>query len=308
MEFLKTDRFNTYSFRPHGDEINGRLLATFDTVGIAGGNFKIIFAAADVKSFAFSGAQLYLHPSLAAFQFIIEVRPKDIVFPHNLLSTPWEDLAARVAEKRVRIFNPSDVTTTEATYQSLLNSLKGVADVCFRWTVSTHDDLSFTLDLQGLPMSATAATRKPALMLDTAPALLLASHLIIFPSFPSELSIPGPTPVIFSDDPSRSEETLLHQLPLLRHEMARLGWQFSSREYLDLHTATTLTSSPREGHFRRPLCSALDHHTKPPASQDFLSTPTPMDPAAAGTKERNTFPLTGNILYRCPRNFGMPFI
>jgi hypothetical protein len=153
-------------------------------------------------------------------------------------------------------------------------------------------------------MSAATASGKPALTLDTAPSLLLASHPIVFPSFQSELTIPGPAPVIFSDDPDRSEETLLHQLPLLRHEMARLAWQFSSREYIDLHSAAALASSPREGHFSRPLCSALDHHAKPPVSQDFLSTPKPTDPAAGRNKRTEFFshnrkyPLTLPVQFR----------
>jgi hypothetical protein len=105
-------------------------------------------------------------------------------------------------------------------------------------------------------MSATSANSKQALTLDTAPTLKLASHTIIFQSLPNELHIQGPAPVIFSDDPDRSKFLLTHQTPLLRHEIARLSWHFTTREYISLQTAKTLASTPREGNFSRPLCAA----------------------------------------------------
>lgn len=140
-------------------------------------------------------------------------------------------------------------------------------------------------------MSATSANSKQALTLDTAPTLKLASHTIIFQSLPNELHIQGPAPVIFSDDPDRSKFLLTHQTPLLRHQIARLSWHFTTREYISLQTAKTLASTPREGHFSRPLCAAVDRQPSASTSQEFHSTPTPMDPSGGRNKrsEHNFF-------------------
>jgi hypothetical protein len=292
MEFYHKDSFNSFSFSPDGDRINGRLLATFDATGVAGGNFRVICAADRPVSFCFSGASLYSQPQLACFEFLVEVEPENLYFPHNLLSTDWEDLSVAVAEKRLKVFNPADPHQDDSSFRAILHSFKEEAQACFRWTVCTHEDFSFSLDLQGLPLSAAAAGGKQALTLDTAPTIRLASQVVVFPSLPENLHIPGPAPTIFSDDPDRSKLLLSHQSPLLRHELARLSWHFTSREYVALQTAKLFSSTPREGRVARPLCAAMDRHPTPSTSQEFFTTPTSSDPAAGRNKgsESNTLP------------------
>jgi hypothetical protein len=124
-------------------------------------------------------------------------------------------LAPAVAEKRIWVFNPVDPKLDDSDFRSLQSSFKDNAHACFRWSISAHDDLLFSLDLQGLPMSASAANSKQALVLDTAPTVRLASHKVAFTTFPMEARIPGPAPDIFSDDPVRSKSILTHQAPLL---------------------------------------------------------------------------------------------
>jgi hypothetical protein len=291
MEFHQKELFNSFDVTPTGDHINGRLLATFDATGVAGGNFRVVCAAAKPISFCFSGASLYTQPQLACFEFIIEAEPEALYFPHNLLSTAWEDLTEAVAEKRIRVFNPAEPLHNDTSFRSIQHSLKDEAHACFRWTVCTHEDLTFTLDLQGLPMTAASANSKQALTLDTAPTVKLASHRVVFPSLPGDLHIPGPAPVIFSDDPDRSQSLLTHQSPLLRHEIARLAWHFTTREYVSLQAAKAFASRPREGHFSRPLCTAVDRRPSPSTSQEFHTTSSPMDPTA-GKNERSDFPLS----------------
>jgi hypothetical protein len=292
MEFRDKDSFSSFAFSPAGDQINGRLLATFDATGVAGGNFRVVCAAARPVNFCFPGASLFVQPQLAGFEFIAEIEPEELYFPHNLLSTGWEDLSAAVAEKRIKVFHPAEPQQDETSFRSLLHHYKDDAHACFRWTICTHDDLSFSLDMQGLPMSAASASSKQALSLDTAPTIKLASHAVIFPPFPSGLHIPGPAPVVFSDDPDKSKSILTHQSPLLRHEMARLSWHFTSREYITLQTARLLSSTPKEGHFSRPLCAAVDHHPSPSTSQEFFSTPAPTDPAAGKSVGSEKYSVT----------------
>jgi hypothetical protein len=284
MEFLGKDSFNSFSATPLGDRIQAQLLATFDATGVAGGNFRIVCAAAKPVSFCFSGASLFTQPQLASYEFIIEIEPEDLYLPHNLLSTAWEDLSAAVAEKRVRVFNPAEPLAGESTFRSLLHTYKEDGQACIRWTICAHDDLTFSLDLQGLPLSATAANSKQALVLDTTLSLRLASHNVVFPSFPDEYHIPGPAPIIFSDDPDRSKSLLAPHSPLLRHEVARLSWHLTTREYVNLQTAKLFSQSPREGHLSRPVCMAIDRHPKPSTSREFHSTPTLTDPAAGKNK------------------------
>jgi hypothetical protein len=303
MEFHKKDSFNSYNFEPEGDQLNGRLLATFDATGVAGGNFRVICAASRPTSFCFPGSKLFVQPQLASFEFIIEIEPESLRFPHNLLSTAWEDLVTAVAEKRVRVFNPAEPQSDDRQFRVLVHSLKDEAHACFRWNVCTHEDFTFSLDLQGLPMSAASAQSKQALSLDTAPTVRLASQEIVFPKLPGDLHIPGPALVVFSDDPDRSSSLLGLRSPLLRHEIARLSWHFTSREYINLQTAKLLSSSPREGCFSRPLCAAIDQHPKPSTSQEFLSTPTPSDPAT-GKKKGSASVLSCR---KYPESFPSPF-
>jgi hypothetical protein len=299
MEFFKKDSFNSFMITPTGNRINGRLLATFDATGVAGGNFRIVCAAVKPVSFCFSGASLFVQPQLACFEFIVEIEPEDLYFPHNLLSSTWEDLSAAVAEKRIRVFNPVDPQPDDHDFRSLLSTFKEEAHACFRWTINTHEDLSFSLDLQGLPMSAASANSKQALTLDTAPTIKLASHGISFPMFPADAHIPGPAPVIFSDDPDRTKNILTQQSPLLRHEIARLSWHLTTREYINLQAARLFSTSPREGHFTRPLCAAVDRHPLPSTSQEFHSTTTPSDPAAGK--------MSGSESFQLPRKYSELF-
>ncbi len=303
MEFYTKDSFNSFSVEPRGDLINARLLATFDATGVTGGNFRVVCAAAKPASFCFSGASIFTQPQLACFEFIIEIQPEDLIFPHNLLSTQWEDLSSAIAEKRVRVFNPAEPQQDDSSFCSLLHSFKDEAHASIRWAICTHDDLSFSLDLQGLPLSAAAASSKQVLTLDTAPTVRLASHSVVFPTLPSDFHIPGPAPVVFSDDPRRSESLLTHQTPLLRHEMARIGWHFTTREYVNLQTAKSFSSTPREGHFSRPLCAAVDHHPAPSMSREFFSTSTPSDPAAGRNKGSETFSLPHKYADNIPSIF-----
>ncbi len=106
----------------------------------------------------------------------------------------WDDLSATVAEKRVKFFNPADPQVDNSSFRSLLHSFMDDAHACFRWSVCAHDELSFSLDLQGLPVSATATNSKQAVCVNTAPTIQLASLGIEFPSFPGEYHIPGPAP------------------------------------------------------------------------------------------------------------------
>jgi hypothetical protein len=245
---------------------------------MAGENFWIICAASKQVSFCFPGASLYTQPQLACFEFIIEVNPEALYFPHNLLSTMWEDLSAAIAEKRVKVFNPAD--PQENSFRSLLYLFKDEAHACFRWTICTHEDLTFLLDLQGFLMSASTANRKQAFCLDTAPTIRLASLGLEFPLFPGDYHIPGPAPVIFSDDPDLSKALLTPQSPLLRYEIGRISWHLSTREYITVQEAKSFSSSPREGLFSRPVCAAINHHPKPSTSQEFHSTSQPADSAA----------------------------
>ncbi len=84
MEFHKTDAFNSFTFSPTGDDISGRLLATFDATGIAGGNFRVVCAANKPVSYCFPGSNLFIQPQLARFEFIIELDPENLYFPRNI--------------------------------------------------------------------------------------------------------------------------------------------------------------------------------------------------------------------------------
>ncbi len=96
MEFYNKDSFSSFAFTPAGDQIDGRLLATLDATGVAGGNFRVICAAAKPVNFCFPGASIFVQPQLAGFEFIAETEPEELYFPHNLLSMGWEDLSAAV--------------------------------------------------------------------------------------------------------------------------------------------------------------------------------------------------------------------
>jgi hypothetical protein len=102
------DHFNSYVAEPDNENSNGRFQAAFDATFVADCNFRIVCASTDGQSFCFLGAQLYCQHQPAAFEFVIDVQPGNVIFPHNLLPTLWEDVSATAAEKRIKIFNPAD--------------------------------------------------------------------------------------------------------------------------------------------------------------------------------------------------------
>jgi hypothetical protein len=68
--------------------------------------------------------------------------------------------------------------------------------------------------------------------------------------------------------------------------MAGLSWHFIQQEYIDLRTAGSFISSPREGHPTRPLCAAMDKPS-PPVTQEFCSTSKPNDNSTGKEIGRN---------------------
>jgi hypothetical protein len=119
--------------------------------------------------------------------------------------------------------------------------------------VNTVSSTAFSLDLQGLPMTATTAQGKPNLKTETAPTVKLCSFPVNFEMCGPELGSSGPLPALFAADPSAAMSSLRGSLEPFAASHKRLTWHLMTYEYVDLTTALGSIKQAREGRVSRPF-------------------------------------------------------
>jgi hypothetical protein len=195
---------------------------------------------------------------VSAYEFSLDLQPRDLYPPINRLSTDWKDLDVLVAERVISVGHTQDQHMNDITYQHAIKdgrTAAGKRGACVRWIINTKDDCTctFSLDLQGLPMTASSAISKPSLASEEAPTVLLSSHRLRVDFYGGELQAVGPVVTFFAADVGRASVSLRSQPELLRDELRRLTWLLTSHEYLDLRSAAELVQHPREGLILRPF-------------------------------------------------------
>ena len=83
------------------DPLSGNLLAEMSVTGRLFGSFRFTINGPKMIEIKFEAASITDIPGAAEFILTMEVRPEDILFRPNLLSSEWEDLADMVAKGRI---------------------------------------------------------------------------------------------------------------------------------------------------------------------------------------------------------------
>ena len=199
LEVLPDAQFSSY--RLSVGQIRGlhaRILAKVADNGELTGEWKIVLGSAARVPGVFHGTQLYSDPSLSRYEFQYEPEAGGINFPVNRIVTDWSDVDIMAAQRLLAVTKAGSESHDEDGFLALQN-MEGHshAGAAIRWAFNTHPDATFSLDLQGLPMSASTAHGRPHLKAETAPTNLLCSFPVIMDLCGKEIPVAGPLPVLF---------------------------------------------------------------------------------------------------------------
>ncbi len=97
--------------------------------------------------------------------------------------------------------------------------------------MNTVSSAAFSLDLQGLPMTAATAQGKPNLKTETAPTVRLCSFPVNFEMCGPELGSAGPLPALFAADPSAVMSSLRGSLEFFAASHKRLTWHLAREKW-----------------------------------------------------------------------------
>ena len=249
---LPDEQFYT---RPAAPQVDGRprieLYVRVDDRGRFTGEWRASLGAIERISYCFSGSQIFTVQQLTGYEFTAEIMPENMTFPVNALSTAWVDVETAVAERKIEVSHPADPTIGEEAFLTAYRESRSQKKAaCCRWAVNVHDDLTFSLDLQALPMSAHMAGSKPSLLADSAPTVLMGSGLLSVELYGHATAAVGPVPVFFAKNPELAKRNLMVMGGPAEDDIKQLTWMLLAREYVDLRKATELVHKPRDGHFR----------------------------------------------------------
>jgi hypothetical protein len=283
FEVLPADLFDSYILdASRASGLRGQVLARVNEAGLLVGEWRIAVNGREDITVSFSGTQIYDIPELSGYDFTIEQPPRGLNLLPNRISSDWINLHVAVSERKVAVSHCSDNCLNETSY---LEAARGPTEAnkleaCFRWAVDTKEDLSSTVILQGMPMSAEHANSKPYLASDSAPAILLAEVSVQFDLCGREVAACGPKPALFTSNVDLVRKKLLDNTDNLIPGIKSVAWLFIEHEMVDLHSATAFIKRAREGKVGRPFI------TEPQAGassqgqrRPFLHTSRPHDPA-----------------------------
>ena len=303
FEVLPADLFDSYipdASRASG--LRGQVLARVNDAGLLVGEWRVAVNGREDITVCFSGAQIYDTPELSGYDFTIEQPPRGLNLLPNRISSDWINLHVAVSERKIAVSHCSDNCLNETSY---LEAARGPTeasklDACFRWAVDTKEDLSSSIILQGLPMSAEHANSKPYLASDSAPAILLAEVSVQFDLCGREVAACGPKPALFTSNVDLVRKRLLDSTDNLIPGIKSVAWLFIEHEMVDLHSATAFIKRAREGKVGRPFI------TEPQAGassqgqrRPFLHTSRPHDPAT-GKVQGLKFDYANHIQLKFP--------
>jgi hypothetical protein len=301
LEVLPDAQFSSY--RLSVGQIRGlhaRILAKVADNGELTGEWKIVLGSAARVPGVFHGTQLYSDPSLSRYEFQYEPEAGGINFPVNRIVTDWSDVDIMAAQRLLAVTKAGSESHDEDGFLAALQNMEGHshAGAAIRWAFNTHPDATFSLDLQGLPMSASTAHGRPHLKAETAPTNLLCSFPVIMDLCGKEIPVAGPLPVLFAEHPDDVIAALKASLQPLSDSLKQLTWLLLSHEYVDHSTAVGFIKRSREGRFTRPFHSELQTGLLSEAGaskRPYYMTTGPSEPA---TGKKKTISLNSNDNFR----------
>jgi hypothetical protein len=183
IEVLPEDRFDSYRLQVGNIRgLHGRILARADNNGRLTGDWKVVIGSSAKIRAMFKAPQLYTSPDLASFEFLLEAEAGAISFGTNRTVSDWTDVDVCVGQRLIAVLRGSSLNHDEAGFLAKLQTQESGSHfgAAIRWAVNTISSTAFSLDLQGLPMTAATAQGKPNLKTETAPVVKLCSFPVNF--------------------------------------------------------------------------------------------------------------------------------
>ena len=99
----------------------------------------------------------------AGWRVRYQIWPRDVAIRRNMASSDWADIEAMAAGRDLEILDREGALIPPGEFLATLARLDPPNAGSVRWAVTTSDDSSFQLQLQGLPGSTPTLNSKPIL-------------------------------------------------------------------------------------------------------------------------------------------------
>jgi hypothetical protein len=248
------------------------------------GDWKVVIGSSAKIRAAFKAPQLYTVPDLASFEFLLEAEAGAISFGTNKTVGDCADVDVCIGQRLIAVLRGSSLNHEEAEFLAALENQDSGSHfgATIRWAVNTISSTAFSLDLQGLPMTAATAQGKPNLKTETAPTVKLCSFPVSFEMCGPEFGSAGPLPALFAADPSAVMSSLRGSLEPFTASHKRLTWHLMNYEYVDLSTALGFIKRAREGKVSRPFHAEVSDAAS--LKRPVMQSAGPAEPASGKNK------------------------
>lgn len=172
--------FRTFGPLVEEDTVQAFLLLQVNNAGEADDGFRAALGGNELNCEVWC-RDLVEVSRLRPYRLMLEVRPAEVEFKLNSLTTRWEDLDSFVATGRAAVFKGAAKEDESAEFRrDLATSQEEDADLgmAVRWILQADGDHAVRVTLQGLPGRAKQLNRHPRLAGDSCPAVVLHSRVV----------------------------------------------------------------------------------------------------------------------------------
>jgi hypothetical protein len=124
-------------------------------------HFRIGLGGTSIINASFPLASVFSFPAAKDWTAKYQIWPRDIDLRRNMATTGWKDLPTLVASRDILIISSEteELVTADVVTEAIQSSKAGAA---VRFAVIVGEDSTVSLQLQGLPASASILMGKPA--------------------------------------------------------------------------------------------------------------------------------------------------
>ena len=152
---LEDDVFETYLPASSPTETTMGTLVQISPEGVFSGNFRLVLAGDRSIKGQIMASHLLAVPGASSYRLSIEMRPEEISFRSNGVTSDWFDADQSIAEGRIKVTtldgSPDDGSALRAAIKKA--SSRNPAGASFRWAINTSRSGDITLQVPKIPSS-----------------------------------------------------------------------------------------------------------------------------------------------------------
>ena len=140
-----------------------QLLAQLRSTGRILDAHRLVLGGTEILDVDIDISEAIPNPRLSGWRLRFQIWPRDIALRRNMASSNWLDIEAIVAGRDAEILDDKGALIPQNEFLGILADSTLPNSGSVRWVVTSGDDASLQLRLQGLPGSAPSLNAKPIL-------------------------------------------------------------------------------------------------------------------------------------------------